>query len=370
MEQIQRISWTQLAGLIIATKLTGTLTFGYIVTSEPFAKETWMVPFIAGTIGMLFGLLAYKLSSRFPGETVYQYSKKIMGKGLGWIVNLFIVLLLIDWGGISIRQYSEYYVSLKYLETPAFVFSIIIALLSVQIVRAGVEVLGRQGVIMAFSVIVASLFIYFGSFNRWELEAVPAPWDANMMHLMKHSYTPIGVFGEVSWIILLMIPFLNRYQHGPRTIIFSTVINSIMVALASIILIAVLGEDLINLSIFPTFEVAQSISFGVVVERTEWLVSLLWLGSMTVKVSILLYGGAEGVQSLFQMKQRKYAIWIVIILMYIWSFLVFTNIHDVADFILPERWLLHALPLQLGIPLLLILVAIIRRVKKGDEYDK
>jgi len=60
LEQIQKISWTQLAGLIIATKLTGTLTYGYIVTSEPFGKETWIVPFIAGTITIveteLFGL--------------------------------------------------------------------------------------------------------------------------------------------------------------------------------------------------------------------------------------------------------------------------------------------------------------------------
>ncbi|MCE7794050.1 spore germination protein [Salipaludibacillus sp. CUR1] len=363
MKNIQQISWTQLVGVIVATKLTGTLTYGYIVKSEPFAEEAWMVPLIAGSFGLLIGLFVYKLSSRFPGQTVFQYSKKIMGTFLGWIINFIIVVLLIDWGGVTIRQFSEYYTSLKYLDTPLFIFSLLIALLAVQIVRGGVEVLGRQGVIMAFFVIFASLFIYFGSANRWELGEVPAPWELHMGELIQQSFTPLGVFGEVSWVVLLLLPHLNQFKDGPRAIIISTVINSIMVSAAAVVLIAVLGEDLVRLTIFPSFEVASAISFGVVVERIEWLVSLLWLGSMAVKLSVLLYGGAAGVQSMFQMKQFKNAIWIVISLMFIWSYLVFDNIHEIIGFLMPEKWLLHALPLQVGIPALLMLVALIRRVK-------
>lgn len=83
MQATEKITGNQLSFLlftfIISTNLLSVPSFMFM-----FAKQdAWLSALLASVTGIVSIWVMIELAKRYPGETITQYSSKILGKGLG-----------------------------------------------------------------------------------------------------------------------------------------------------------------------------------------------------------------------------------------------------------------------------------------------
>lgn len=361
MKEPQQISWWQLTTLIVAVKLALLTTYAPIVSAAPTAREAWLAAPIAALPALGMGLLVYSLSARFPGISVFAYTELILGRVLGTAFNVLLVLLFLHEAGISLRMTCEFVVSTALRTTPMTVVAGMLALLAARGVAGGFRLLARTSEILVPAFVVIILLImapllrdaFFDNF-------LPFLGDG-ISPVLHQALTPIGVFGEMSWIALLGLPYLSRLRDGPKALAVGTAVNAVVVGSGAAMLVALFGKDFIPLLIFPSFQGARVLRIAGVVERTEWIFSTFWIGLMYVKISLLLFGAAAGTGRVLRLKDYRPAVLPAAAAAVAWSILSFKDQTEVLEFFRPRSFLLDALPLELGVPAVLLLISLALR---------
>ncbi|WP_178382361.1 GerAB/ArcD/ProY family transporter, partial [Paenibacillus sp. P3E] len=70
----------------------GILTLPRDVVESVKTPDAWMSVVLGGIIVMLVAVIMVKLSQQFPGKTIYQYSKRIVGGYPGGFLSLLLIL--------------------------------------------------------------------------------------------------------------------------------------------------------------------------------------------------------------------------------------------------------------------------------------
>lgn len=349
--------------IIVSTKLAIQTGYSPTLTSVlPPVRDAWMASLIAAVPGLLLGLIAYALVKRFAGENLYEFNITILGRFFGTIINIGTIIYCIHWTTIVSRQFSLTLDSVVFLRTPDVVFTIAFLILAIIAASQQIEFIGRVAGISGLLVMVGLAFLVFANIPQMDIGMLQPVLAEGWRPVFRQSLTPIGVYAESVWVVLLAVPYLNKLADGPKAISVGVGINALFGAVSSAALMAVFGPELISIITFVPLSAARLIQLGDVLERLEWLLLLSRLGSMSVKVALLLFGARLGISSLFPRWRKGTSLGIAAGLVFIWSLFLFPTITSLLDFLSPNILLPHILPLQL-LPIVLIIVALLRGVK-------
>ena len=359
MKEPQQISWWQLTTLIVAVKISMLMTYAPIVASGPStAREAWLAAPLAALPALGMGLLVYFLCTRFPGLSVFAYAELILGRVLGTAFNLLLVLLFLHWAGISLRMFSEFIVATALRTTPQPVIAAMMALLASRGVAGGLRLLARTSEILVPGIVAITLLTMAALLRDAFFENLLPFLGDGIGPVLRQALTPIGVFGEMSWVALLGLPYLSRLEDGPRALAAGTAINALLVGSGAALLMALFGKNFIPLLTFPSFHAIRVLRIGGVLERVEWIFSTFWIGLMYLKFSVLLFGAAAGAGRVLRLKDYRPAVLPAAALAVAWSIFAFDNHTQLLEFFRPRAYLLHSLPLELGAPLLLLVLSL------------
>ncbi len=359
MKEPQQISWWQLTTLIVAVKISMLMTYAPIVASGPTtAREAWLAAPLAALPALGMGLIVYSLSARFPGLTVFAYAELILGRLLATAFNVLLVLLFLHWAGISLRMFSEFIVATALRSTPQPVLAAMMALLASRGVAGGFRLLARTSEILVPGVVVITMMIMAALLQYAFFENLLPFLGDGIGPVLRQALTPIGVFGEMAWVALLGLPYLSRLQDGPMALATGTAINAVMVGSGAALLVALFGKNFIPLLTFPSFHAIRVLRIGGLLERVEWVFSTFWIGLMYLKVSVLLFGAAAGTGQVLRLRDYRPAVLPAATVAVAWSIFAFDNHTRVLEFFRPRAYLLHSLPLELGVPLILLVLSL------------
>jgi spore germination protein len=343
----------------------GILTLPRTVSETLNSPDGWIVALIGGIIAMGIGAVNAKLCSYFPGQTFFEFCPILIGKWLGKLLAVIYILYFTSFICYELRMTGEVFKLYLLDKTPIEVIIVTMLLLSTYLVYHGVNPVIRLNQLFLPIVIFLGIHvIHMFAFPRLELDYLRPVMAEGIIPLLKGI--PDTVFSYLGWeIVLFFIAFMNQPNKAVKMTMVGIAIPMVMYVITLFLIVGIFTHDQVKTMIFPTMELAKVVEFpGLFFERFESLFIIIWIMTIFNTISMSYYLVTLGLSQIIRINRR---IWVfsLIPIFYIAS-LVPLNLN--AAFAAGE-WISYAgIILAAGIPVLLLLLAKMRGVKKNASH--
>lgn len=360
-----KISAFQMAIMLYPTVLATGFLVMPTITAQHAANDLWLTGIFASLSGFLTIYVMTRLHELYPKQTFIEYSEHIVGKIFGKIIGFVYFLYFLNVAGGTSRQYAEFVVGSFLFKTPnLFIISSLI-LLTAAAVRGGVEVLARSSVIFTPIFILPLFFL---------LLLIPELDVKNIFPILSHGLIPVikGTAPPQAWVsgyflMTFFLPYLADPKKGKKwgnISLCAVILSMIYVNLISLFL---LGPDIGNKS-YPILTAFRYISAASFFENLESLLLAMWVVGNFINLGVFFYAAVLSFGQCFKLSNYRpvvFPIGILIIVFSLWDIPSFpelgAHIHMTVPIEVPTFFTL--------IPLLLLLVAVIRKRKSSDKGD-
>lgn len=347
------------------------LIFGFAVGSSALAPsgriagaDAWIAILIGIAEALLIAAVFLLLTKRFPGKTLVEISDIVYGHYLGKIISVIFLWYLFHLGSLVLGNYTGYFSSLFLVRTPPIVLLASIILICVSAAKKGIEVITRCGVIIVsvglFFYLLTTFFLskYFEIKYLQPVLTTPAPqllWAA-------HGAATFPLAETVAF--LMVFPFLNNKRDTVPATFTGIIFTGLVMTGVAVRNTVVLGPSE-KAYIYPSFHAITTINIAEIINRVEIVASLFILCMGFLKTAVLLYGVSLGTAQLCSLRSYRPLVVPVAVLMSILALYNFPNPVEFVRFV-NNAYPVYALPFQLVIPLLTLIIAVIRKTEQRD----
>lgn len=334
-------------------------------TAAQAKQDMWISPVLGSVFGLLIVWLTWSLHRMFPGETLIQYVQRVLGKTLG---NAFIAVILffqIDAIGLIVREYAEFTVQAFLSQTPLVIIIASIVLTCSFAVRAGVEVIGRFGLIYGplFFLFVLAIFLLL----------LPDYKFTNMLPVFGLGIRPAlkGALEPSVWFMefLFIYSFYPSVRQGDQTLkggIFAVALMMFTMVITNFTCLFLYGEATANLT-FPTLSASRYISISDFFSHVEAIVMALWMLGGFVQISMWYYSLTVSTAQWLKLDNYRFLVFPVGLLIGGFSIWTAKNFQQMLKFF-PTGGTGFSFVALLLMPLLLYAVALIRQKFFFNKY--
>lgn len=361
-----RVNNRQAALLLTTVVISTAVLFVPSITAEAAKQNGWIsLLLVATAYGLLVALVVVKLGGLFPGQTVVEYAPRIMGPVLGKLVGIGYILWFVHINAIIVREFGDFLLSAFMPETPLMAFNIVLLILAAWGVKGGLEVICRAGE-WVFPLFITSLVIIFlGLIPDYDWSNLLPVMEEGIRPVLLGGLAPAGFRGEIV-IMLMFLPYINHHKKTGRYLAVTVVLLGVLLALTTVMTSAVMG-GLTQYLTFPTFSLARFVSIAHFIERMEALILVMWVAGVTLKAAAFYYAGVLGAAQLLGLRDYRSLVLPMGLIVAVWSQSLFQNTRELVTW-LTTIWPTYSYTFELVIPLLLLLVAALR--KKGGAPNE
>ncbi|KJS83752.1 MAG: hypothetical protein JM58_12190 [Peptococcaceae bacterium BICA1-8] len=328
----------------------------------------WLAIMLGLAGGVLIAFIFTSLCIKFPGKTLVEFIEIIYGPLLGKLISLVYLFYFFLLPTLTLRLFGDFLTGLIFTQTPMVVIISLIVLICASAVRNGIEVIARcSQVLLPLTIIMLLLATIFSiphmEFNRF-MPIFEVPW-AEFLRISLYSST--FPFGQ-SVAFLMIFAFIGIDSKKIKKARFSLILGLIGVGLLLILLVlrnrGILGATKV-ITVYPSYQALRIIDIGEVLTRLEIIVAINFLTMGFIAISLLYYNTALGLAQILKLRSYLPLVLPIGILMVCTSIIQFENIFEYQHFsgdIVP----LFALPLQIGIPILSLIICKIRGLPKKE----
>lgn len=325
----QSISAKQLK-VIVLFCLVGDIAWYLPTTTAAIAQQdSWLGTLFGSVAGVGIIALFLLFARRFPGRTLLEVHRQMLGRFIGGVVSLLFLLNLIIASCGQIRLVGEFLTTQMMTETPMRVFLFMLSLVVVIAARTGLRTIA--GTIQIFFLLVVVLIALL------ILMLIPESEPNNLRPMFNHSFTDFAkvtvnvmIFPYCQFIIFLMIFPSVKSQKSLFKIVMPTVCIGGAVIVAVVLLsILVLGPYMTAHHQFATYTMAKKISIANFLQRMEAILVISYLLTTLFKCAIYVYVICRGLTFVFGL--RDYRVLVVPYLLLLFG-LSFALSPDIAFF--------------------------------------
>lgn len=363
MNNKKLLSKLQLMFFIIQAQIgVGLLSLPYVVHLHA-KSDGWISVLIAGMGVFVFMFIMWSLGKRFPNDTIYEYSNKIVGKYLGtfisflYVLNFFIVSTFVV--TITVNVLKKWILTF----TPPFVIILCIVGTGVYLGRENLKVIGRFFTFVSILI----LFLVFLELLSYK--------DTNYKYLF-----PIGQSGFKNIIIgshdsltamlgfealLVVFPFVKGNHKD--ILKCSTIAVTFVTVLYTFFLITtyiVFSPEEIKIVSEPILYMLKALSYEVV-ERLDLIFLSIWVVPIITSFVTYLHIASVGASKMFKQPNHKKTTLLFGILITIISIIIPQEDQFIDKFNLLVSYSSYFF--IAFIPFTLLIVSIIRK-KKEQSY--
>lgn len=354
---MERISPGQLFPLMALFMLGSAWLFGLGSEAE---ENAWIAILLGLAAGLPLLGVYLTLHKQFPGQSLIQFLPVIAGRWLGKLLGLCYLLYFLYLGARVTRDFAELSVTALLPETPIAVVTAAQLCVIAYAVRYGLEVLGRAAQVLlpvAFGIVLLGTIFVTASFDLARLQPLLADgiwpvWQAAFPLTLTVPYGELILFG-------LVFPQVSgsyrKHAFG------ATLFAGLVLAYLSLIEMGVLGRHLLQTSQFPLLDLFRQIAVGDLLDRLDALIVLVMGVGGFMKVALFLYGTACGTAHWLGLKDYRPLVYPLAALTMALSFSAAGSYAEHIQIGLRRVPYLMHIPLQIVVPLLLLVVWQVRR---------
>jgi len=359
------ISPRQAMELMVTTIIATIILFVPNFTAREALQDAWISVVIATLAGIMLAFLVTTLGMRFPNQTMIQYSQDLLGKFLGKGIGLLYIWFYLHINAIIIREFGEFMKTAFMPDTPLIVFTVTIVLLAAFAVRGGLEVIARMNEWLLLLFLFTFIIISFLALGEIDLNNFKPVAEHNLLPLLRGAFAPTSWMGEIV-AITMVIPYINQPGKSRRYGVGAVILVGLLLLLSIFTSVGVLGAPSTAKFQFPLLEMVRLINIAEFIERIDALVMVTWVAGVYIKISVFFYVAVLAISQWTQIQDYKPVTFPVGVILTAFSLLIFENTVELADF-LSQTFPSYALYLfEGGIPLLLLITALITG-KRGEK---
>ncbi len=335
-----------------------------ITPAEAGEHQAWLAILLGMGEGLAFAVIYLFVLRKFPNKTLVEICEVVFGRLIGKTVAIIFLMYLFYLAATVATNFHDFLKMAILVNTPSFIFILVGLGYCSYGAKNGIEVLARtaQGmVILTIGLFLLTLVLILAKIKFTNfLPLFVIPTSQMLWGIHQAATFP---FGE-SVAFMMIIPFLNKQKDSMKSVFKGFIMSCLVFLLIAVRMTGVLGETA-KLLIYPSYYVTRLINVADVFTRLEIITATNFLVTGFIKIAVLLYATSLGVAQVFELKDYK-----VLVLPFglLAGLIGITNFSSVTENIkfANEVYPLFALPFQVGIPLLILLVTIIRKLpKKG-----
>jgi len=356
----ENISLSQLAALVFNFQIGSSIVFGLALDAK---EDAWIALFIAFGFGIVITLFYIYLSSLLPGKNLYEMFEYCFKRPIAICLSFVYIIYFLYYACRIIRDFGEL-ISATVLPTTPIEFSTFTLLLVIgYVLYLGIEVLARTSEIFTPYAIVFMVLLIVFLYSGKNLDMT------NIKPILGEGFTPlwkvifpyelVRPYGQLL-ILSFILPSVSRLDLSGKVVMVSMVISSLLLIASSMLIILALGQNIALRSNFPLLSAARLISIGEFIQRVDAIVVFTMVLGTLVKSSIYIYGGLKGLEYVFAIPFRYFAI-PVSCLVSLFSIFIAKGYSDhMNEGLFSNPFLLHV-PLQFGLPVLLIMILLFKK---------
>lgn len=297
------MSSTQLLTLIASSIIgTGILSLARAV-SEVAGRDGWISTFFGGVFVLIGILIISQLGKRFPNETFVEYTGKITGKFIAYIIILFYILYAI---GISslVTRFLAYLLNTWLLRyTPKVVINFIIVVLSVYLCRNGIKVLARfvEFTFFLLAPLVLLIFIPLGSAPTF-MNIRPIGQEG-LVNILKGMLPATYAYAGFE-ILLLFYPFVQERKKITRYSTYAIMIVVLLYTTSVAAQIIIFPQSSIAKMWMPVINYILNVRIPFIT-RIDLAFIYFWIIGIFSTIGIQYYTATIEIKQLFNIKDRK-----------------------------------------------------------------
>lgn len=335
-------------------------------------QDAWIAILLSTIGGIFLFLINNKLFQYYPQMPLTGYTQKILGKTVGWIVGFLYTLYFLHFAARTLRAFGELLAIFAYPETPLIAIDFLMILAIVYTVRKGIEVLSRTGEIFFITMCMLFIlgFLLLVINESMHIRSLKPFMQHGAISILKTSATNtlFSSFAGSMVIFSMIFPYVNHPKKVKKTGIVAIGLSGIIVSIITFINISVLGTALMSRTQYPLLRTIQTINIANFIERLDVFYMVILIIGSFITTSLFFYAAVSGTASLFNIEEPSqlcYPLGMVVLLM---SHIVASDFQEYL--VEGGKYLSYTihLPFQLGIPILLLIIAFVKnRKNKGNS---
>lgn len=356
----EKISGIQLFSLIFLFELGTALVVPLGMSAK---KDAWIAILLGLAGGVCLYFIYISLSRLYQGQPLTSYIPKILGKYIGWPLGLVYVIFFTYTAARDLRDFGELLLASLYDQTPLFLIVTLMAIGMIFVLYQGIEVFARTGEIYIIILIIigflGNLFVLFSGIidikNLFPI--LEKGWKPVVYTAFPH--TLIFPFGEMLCFTMLL-PYFNKPQKALKIGLSAMLISAIILSYTISVDIAVLGVDTAGRTTFPLLTTISMVNIAEFLQRLDAIAILTLIIGNFFKVSIYFYAAVIGTSDLFKVQKQK-LVWPIGMIILFFSVIIASSFSEHLKEAFSKGPMFIALTMEMGIPLLLLIIAIFRK---------
>ncbi|CAH1194509.1 Spore germination protein YndE [Paenibacillus auburnensis] len=268
----------------------------------------WISILLALPGGILLYLVFADLYRQFPDLVISGYTRKILGRWIGWPLSLLYLPVLMYNGSRNLREAGDLLISSTYDRTPIFIINSIMVIAVMYILYKGIEVFSRTAEIYFWLIVIMGLVSNFvviisGLVHLKNLFPIhPGEW----LEALGSAYPSIWIFpyGELVCFTAILPHFSTR-NKVKKTGIGAIALSAFLLSFTHAVEMSVLGTDIYSRTTFPMFTTITLVNVANFIQRLDAIVILTLIIGVFFKMSIYCYAAVSIAADLFNVKEPR-----------------------------------------------------------------
>lgn len=357
------ISVGQLAFFVLQTQI------GVGILSLPFAVfkvaggDGWISVLIAGFFAQVMIVVIWVLCRRFPGATLFEFIPKILGRIGGMILSLAYIGYFIAVASLILILFENIVKKWAFQNTPSWIIFACIILSAIYLVKENLRIIARYHMLVSFSFIIL-IFLFLGVLTYLNVLYIMPVGSSGVLSILKGSKE--ALFAMLGFDLLLVLYPLTQGKDRQRVkaVSLANLGVTIFYTFITICTLMFFSPEELKLVPEPVLYVLKALVYTVL-ERIDLVFLSVWILTVSTSFMSYLYIASYGISKISRLKHHKKVVPVVGAVCFCIALIPGNNQLRIETWatIIGQSGLIFAVL----IPILLLLLAILFRIKDGGK---
>lgn len=268
-------------------------------TGAPFI--TFLGICIAG-----FGLYMITwLGMQYPEKSIITYSEKIVGKWLGKIFSLMIILFFTILTSLAAREFGAVVITAVLLETPLEVTVMVMLILAAISARNTMNTFAYIHFFYIPIILAPVLIIIALSLKNANLLYIRPFFGSGIKDTLMGALT-IAALIQTSFVMTIIVPVMKKPKSAMKASMWAIIISGGLYLLIVIATVAIFGSEEMKKLFWPTLELARTTSLpGKILQRLDVVFISVWVVAVFTTIFTTYFFTIHCMKQFFKLHDHK-----------------------------------------------------------------
>ena len=271
-------------------------SMGILMTLAPSAgRDSWIAILIAFMLKIPIVFMLGKMINKYPNRSFFEIIELILGKILGKIVILIILIPYIQVAFVSIIYVINFIKVVILMELHITFIAMLFLSMIFFILNRRVKVIVNWSQIIFFMIAIVLLIITSMTLPFMDIKNMLPIIKGNEKNILKGVVEVLAYPASQILFMTSLFKYCKDESKITKVLLKATLISGIFLALINIQNTMVLGDITKTNVYFANYQAYRRISIGKVFQRIELVLSMFFIITEVIRISILILFIIQGI---------------------------------------------------------------------------